>query len=209
DDEASFILEREPDNASAYEVRGAAMLARQQLEKALQAYGRLAELRPQDPTPFTDLALVESNLKRFPEAEQHLRKAIELAPLAVPSYINLANFYRLRQQLPEAEQVLKDGVKRNPDAAPLYINWADLLYAQHKAEGATGVLTKLRERKRNSAEIAIAIGDFYFQRGETEPALRSEEHTSELQSRENLVCRLLLEKKKKTKKYSYTEYAIY
>src|SRR5207302_6065213 len=29
------------------------------------------------------------------------------------------------------------------------------------------------------------------------PAFRSEEHTSELQSRENLVCRLLLEKKKK------------
>src|SRR5207302_2633525 len=38
----------------------------------------------------------------------------------------------------------------------------------------------------------------------TSPALlsfraRSEEHTSELQSRENLVCRLLLEKKKKNK----------
>src|SRR5690606_40034126 len=29
------------------------------------------------------------------------------------------------------------------------------------------------------------------------PTPRSEEHTSELQSRENLVCRLLLEKKKK------------
>src|SRR5690606_39736539 len=29
------------------------------------------------------------------------------------------------------------------------------------------------------------------------PETRSEEHTSELQSRENLVCRLLLEKKKK------------
>src|SRR5690606_41497502 len=34
---------------------------------------------------------------------------------------------------------------------------------------------------------------------------RSEEHTSELQSRENLVCRLLLEKKKKkNKKTDYT-----
>src|SRR5690606_42098369 len=32
--------------------------------------------------------------------------------------------------------------------------------------------------------------------GQDEFALRSEEHTSELQSRENLVCRLLLEKKK-------------
>src|SRR6266478_9534942 len=29
------------------------------------------------------------------------------------------------------------------------------------------------------------------------PAIRSEEHTSELQSQSNLVCRLLLEKKKK------------
>src|SRR5690606_39793756 len=33
--------------------------------------------------------------------------------------------------------------------------------------------------------------------GMTLKAIRSEEHTSELQSRENLVCRLLLEKKKK------------
>src|SRR2546421_7109824 len=32
-------------------------------------------------------------------------------------------------------------------------------------------------------------------------ALRSEEHTSELQSRSDLVCRLLLEKKKKTTHY--------
>src|SRR6266511_6161999 len=32
------------------------------------------------------------------------------------------------------------------------------------------------------------------------PLARSEEHTSELQSRENLVCRLQLEKKKKNKK---------
>src|SRR5690606_41597331 len=32
-----------------------------------------------------------------------------------------------------------------------------------------------------------------------EAMARSEEHTSELQSRENLVCRLLLEKKKKDK----------
>src|SRR5437016_9681604 len=31
------------------------------------------------------------------------------------------------------------------------------------------------------------------------PSLRSEEHTSELQSLTNLVCRLLLEKKKKKK----------
>src|SRR5436309_12230571 len=36
------------------------------------------------------------------------------------------------------------------------------------------------------------------------PPRRSEEHTSELQSRENLVCRLLLEKKKKDKRPKQT-----
>src|SRR5437870_11422048 len=34
------------------------------------------------------------------------------------------------------------------------------------------------------------------------PCPRSEEHTSELQSRGHLVCRLLLEKKKQQKQYS-------
>src|SRR2546422_7742651 len=37
------------------------------------------------------------------------------------------------------------------------------------------------------------------------PAPRSEEHTSELQSRLHLVCRLLLEKKKKDEHNVYTE----
>src|SRR2546430_6917223 len=36
------------------------------------------------------------------------------------------------------------------------------------------------------------------------PQCRSEEHTSELQSQSNLVCRLLLEKKKKIKKRTTT-----
>src|SRR5690349_23684946 len=38
---------------------------------------------------------------------------------------------------------------------------------------------------------------------------RSEEHTSELQSRRDLVCRLLLEKKKKKKKCKIGCYDIY
>src|SRR5436309_9320009 len=40
--------------------------------------------------------------------------------------------------------------------------------------------------------------------GSPAPGERSEEHTSELQSRENLVCRLLLEKKKIYKTHSTT-----
>src|SRR5690349_12385257 len=46
--------------------------------------------------------------------------------------------------------------------------------------------------------IMIKNGPTIYHSGDT--AYRSEEHTSELQSRRDLVCRLLLEKKKKKKK---------
>src|SRR2546430_6882527 len=44
--------------------------------------------------------------------------------------------------------------------------------------------------------VRTPVGDKYVL--EEMVRLRSEEHTSELQSQSNLVCRLLLEKKKKT-----------
>src|SRR5690606_41911199 len=44
--------------------------------------------------------------------------------------------------------------------------------------------------------IFCAVDALVGFQGEPNEDLRSEEHTSELQSRENLVCRLLLEKKK-------------
>src|SRR5690606_41790214 len=52
----------------------------------------------------------------------------------------------------------------------------------------------------NNARRLIANAEVHTirrARGGQPPGNRSEEHTSELQSRENLVCRLLLEKKKK------------
>src|SRR5947209_11475986 len=66
------------------------------------------------------------------------------------------------------------------------------LKAQSQAGGAAGqedVLAAVEELRREVAELAERV-DF------TERLLRSEEHTSELQSRQYLVCRLLLEKKK-------------
>src|SRR5436309_11979878 len=51
-----------------------------------------------------------------------------------------------------------------------------------------------------SAASCSGIGPISRPTSTTASVARSEEHTSELQSRENLVCRLLLEKKKKKKK---------
>src|SRR5207237_6797865 len=50
----------------------------------------------------------------------------------------------------------------------------------------------------DTAVVSLATHITQIPRPTMSSALRSEEHTSELQSHLNLVCRLLLEKKKKT-----------
>src|SRR2546427_5995753 len=69
-----------------------------------------------------------------------------------------------------------------------------LIYDRH----APSVLRFLG--RRVGAEVAEGLaGELFriaFERRKTFDVSRSEEHTSELQSQSNLVCRLLLEKKK-------------
>src|SRR5690606_41496304 len=51
------------------------------------------------------------------------------------------------------------------------------------------------QRTGQAIDLVLGREGDRFIVGQIEEAPRSEEHTSELQSRENLVCRLLLEKK--------------
>src|SRR3712207_7963668 len=57
-----------------------------------------------------------------------------------------------------------------------------------------------------SIEIQFTPGRVIMQDFTGVPCIRSEEHTSELQSRQYLVCRLLLEKKKNTPKKDTQHY---
>src|SRR3712207_8256487 len=72
----------------------------------------------------------------------------------------------------------------------LFRSFAGFTVTAAKTYGSGGVVEfKDAEVKNGFGVYTIAIG---------EDGKRSEEHTSELQSRQYLVCRLLLEKKKAT-----------
>src|SRR5438874_4692372 len=57
----------------------------------------------------------------------------------------------------------------------------------------------IESRSTSTSSVTIGIIAERWRARETLGTVRSEEHTSELQSRRDLVCRLLLEKKKKDK----------
>src|SRR2546430_9773841 len=66
----------------------------------------------------------------------------------------------------------------------------------------TGRTQPLPARPHARALVSLQSGLCRLRENSVSRACRSEEHTSELQSQSNLVCRLLLEKKK-NKLYSY------
>src|SRR3712207_8385874 len=64
------------------------------------------------------------------------------------------------------------------------------------------------EREADRAEVGGAVLKLQRRRDHAaarDRRVRSEEHTSELQSRQYIVCRLLLEKKKKSTKYEHLD----
>src|SRR2546430_6774936 len=61
-------------------------------------------------------------------------------------------------------------------------------------------------RRRRGSRRGPSTGSFLPRATSCWRSSRSEEHTSELQSQSNLVCRLLLEKKKKKNKHEYCLY---
>src|SRR3989442_8972983 len=84
------------------------------------------------------------------------------------------------------------------------IQWEPVLHAMHLALAERG-WARLADLKSRVAPIAVGLcGDEpHAQQLIATLTLRSEEHTSELQSRPHLVCRLLLEKKKSGNRAGY------
>src|SRR5260370_7797563 len=103
------------------------------------------------------MALVEISLRHLPEAEQHLKQAIQVDPKSVQANIDLANFYHLQGKLPEAQQVLQAATQNNPDAVPLYIDWANMLSSVGKTEEADGILSRLRTQLPNSSPATSSL----------------------------------------------------
>src|SRR5688572_30966815 len=77
--------------------------------------------------------------------------------------------------------------------------------SQHLLIGAISIC--MRGLHRTDIDWLLTIQYFMNCKAdfEMDPLFRSEEHTSELQSQSNLVCRLLLEKKKKKNKTRNTK----
>src|SRR5690606_40291508 len=97
------------------------------------------------------------------------------------------------------EVYLEEGIKDHPRALAILekLGKTPLLIPRYDEIWGRSKKPYLQKRDTLNLFLARKEGQLLKLAPDAYGAGRSEEHTSELQSRENLVCRLLLEKKKK------------
>src|SRR5690606_39453163 len=103
-------------------------------------------------------------------------------------------------------EAIEHHLKITKDHLPSLPSFQDHDLAEQQMTGFGGMLSIEVEGGQQAAEkVADSLNIFLLATSLGGVESRSEEHTSELQSRENLVCRLLLEKKK-TRTYNNGSY---
>src|SRR5207248_10603483 len=110
------------------------------------------------------------------------------------AHVLLANADAGLQNLEESLSEMQKAIELAPDQPRSYVNLAILQLDAKDAVAAEQNFQKAISLDPKSITARFAVGNFYRSQRR-----RSEEHTSELQSPYDLVCRLLLEKKKNTK----------
>src|SRR5690606_39889466 len=124
------------------------------------------------------------------------------------AFVNRINDYFLTGEAADAwvqhlsKPVYNDADRYFPRLGSIDNLWI-VMYTQVINEAQDMYALAEAEDNRAVQGVALVMEALAFQTladafGDVPVFERSEEHTSELQSRENLVCRLLLEKKKKT-----------
>src|SRR2546426_4623644 len=193
--------------------------------KAERALKRALKLKPDSPETLSLLAQVYADQTRAVDALDLLVRAHKLAPLNTDIIFLLARVSMSQNYFEDAIPLLESGLKIAPQRVDLHAALGESYFMSGKAEKAVEefkTLIQLDPSPRSYTFMGLSyrhLGRFdearkYFQEGlkkdprnafclfnigyiEERQGNRSEEHTSELQSPCNLVCRLLLEKKKK------------
>jgi tetratricopeptide (TPR) repeat protein len=160
--------------ATALHNRGYAALENEQPAEAAEAYARLAELVPDDPLPWANLAVARLRQQETDAALEAIAAGLERARQGGP----------VAGQLHAIRGAILDWAGRPEEALAAYRQAAELaprdpevLYALHRqassledAEAAAGALARLAEVRPDNFVVLVERGKAAIQRGDREAA---------------------------------------
>src|SRR5690554_5066245 len=196
--------------AEIYSFLGMEYLFMDEFEKAKDNFIKCLEEDPQDYSTLYNVVYCFDFLKQHREAIEFLNWFIDENPYSEVAWHQLGVQHYELKEYEQAIRAFEYAIVIDEYFLGAYLEKAKSLEHLKRYEEAIACYNYTIElddptsfalhrigrcyHKMDNKEMAV---QYYYKAVQEDPLLRSEEHTSELQSRPHLVCRLLLEKKKK------------
>jgi tetratricopeptide (TPR) repeat protein len=154
---------KSPKNARGMMNYGLSFLARREYAMALSYLERAESLDPTYGPVEANLGVALGGLDRNQEAEQHFRRAVELAPDLAEPYIFYGRWLIERNRLPESQALLEAAIRKNRLSLPA----RDLLGQVYSRQGNRQAATQLQYDT-----VKVTFGEDVARRYMAELALR-------------------------------------
>jgi tetratricopeptide (TPR) repeat protein len=164
--ELNKSLELDSNYLPAYSALASLYINSKQEDRAIVQYQKIISLRPDNPTPYTLIGILEDQRKNYDVAEQNYRKALEKDPNTVIAANNLAWLYAVtgKGNLDEALRLAQGVVQRNPNVAGFIDTLGWVLYKKNLHTAAAEQLRKaveLNEAEARNANVSPSAAYHY------------------------------------------------
>jgi Flp pilus assembly protein TadD len=141
------------------------------MEKAMLEYRSVQEFSADHPSARMNLGNLSLQKRDFAAAEGEYRKAIQMEPAFMLTYVNLADLYRVKGEEQKGEQVLNEALTMNPDFADAHYALGLLMVRRQRAGEGIKHLKRAAELRPDEPTYAYTYGIGLNSTGNTKLAL--------------------------------------
>jgi tetratricopeptide (TPR) repeat protein len=152
-----------PEVAREAAAEGNAAFARGDYERARRAYLKVVDLAPDNLLGLINLGVVEYSLKKFEEAESHLKRAVRLKLDAAPAWLTLGIIYLDQNRLDEALAALAQATLYDPRNARARNYLGVVVGRKGWIDGAQVELRRAVEIDPNYSDAHYNLAVFYLE----------------------------------------------
>jgi tetratricopeptide (TPR) repeat protein len=152
-----------PEVARQAAAEGNAAFARRDFERAHRAYSRVLDLAPDNLLGLINIGVVEYSLKKFDDAETHLKRAVQIKLDAAPAWLTLGIIYMDQNRLDEALAALAQATLYDPRNARGRNYLGVVVGRKGWIDGAQSELRKAVEIDPNYSDAHFNLAVFYLE----------------------------------------------
>jgi tetratricopeptide (TPR) repeat protein len=165
-----------PDLTDAQRALASLELRRGETEALLQTAQQIIAAQPNSPDGFLLKGTAEENLKRYPEAQQDLERASQIAPQLPAPYVQLGNIQLVQKHFAEAEKSYRQALEKDPSSVEGLSGVMNIYFAQKQFDQAIAAANAQIAKSPNNSGFYDLLGTALFNgkkdSGGAEAALR-------------------------------------